>query len=721
MRKIYSFIAFAIMMVFAVSARAAVITETLCGNAETCASYFEGYVVLHTYNFQKWQKDGEALPGGLDPLSIALESTTINGAPSMQITSDGMTNFFVGVGRGTTASPDLRGRSGYGFYEFGSGTRQLAVSDMKKGMIIVIQGAANQSYDYFSAGAANADAEEITDEVHALQDAEVEEGGESVADSYRYFRMVNDGYFCFNVVRACYLTSMAILMDGNAEEAVSAPALKVVGVDGSARLIEFKAGESTLGAETRTYWGVVEEGEVALYLTESGEVERNDTIFDEEGVVIDVVPVFKKVIDKALVEEYGVYGDRLFDSEEDGYPMVDEADDIDGDGYVTVQAATVNEATGAFSDIIELKIAVNAITLNAPTLTLVGMDGLVRSYQIGWTNNTICGEDFSFEVEFDDDMTNEIGIGSIIDAKDFIHVRVLAEGYTEGEYDLDDLLEEGVKINRKNEEKANAGQHDWDFVNIPEEMSDAFYGRIIEKCYLIEDGDTTYYTVEEYERGVGVDGKDLSGAEPVAKNFGWWLPVASNRISQTVIEGGYDMNPDNGYGYAEDLTGIYGTGLSISCPPVVNSKGEITGQILKYLDKTDDNATGYLGLYFMSRPTFTLSREMAGAGDYVIIYQGKGGSNYTNTCWLTVDEVPEDALFTKTLDNGGIHVFYIDVYHSENAPEEDPYVVGVDGIISPAAASKTVYGIDGRIVSRKGLQGLQRGLYIIGGKKVAVK
>jgi hypothetical protein len=72
----------------------------------------------------------------------------------------------------------------------------------------------------------------------------------------------------------------------------------------------------------------------------------------------------------------------------------------------------------------------------------------------------------------------------------------------------------------------------------------------------------------------------------------------------------------------------------------------------------------------MARPTLTFPRESVAAGEYLLIYQGVGGSNYTNSRWPGIYEVPAGELLSVTLSSA-VHVFYMDVYTYDNLPADE--------------------------------------------------
>ena len=72
-----------------------------------------------------------------------------------------------------------------------------------------------------------------------------------------------------------------------------------------------------------------------------------------------------------------------------------------------------------------------------------------------------------------------------------------------------------------------------------------------------------------------------------------------------------------------------------------------------------------------------------------------------------------------TLNIGqGVYVHFIDVFTYEELPEVP---VGIN-TVNASSNNGNVYTMDGRIVRRNAqLNGLQRGMYILNGKKVLVK
>jgi hypothetical protein len=78
-----------------------------------------------------------------------------------------------------------------------------------------------------------------------------------------------------------------------------------------------------------------------------------------------------------------------------------------------------------------------------------------------------------------------------------------------------------------------------------------------------------------------------------------------------------------------------------------------------------------------------------------------------------------DGMFSKTL-SAGTHVLNINVYTSENLPD------AIEKVVGNKANYANVYSIDGRMVRNNAnvgtaLNGLEKGIYIMNGKKYLVK
>lgn len=550
--------------------------------------------------------------------------------------------------------------------------------------------------------------EEISQEIHDLQDLSAErdpETGEIIssnADAFRYFRVINSGdcYIKFNGKTANYLSHFQIWSPAGEAEVVSAPSLKVTGVNYDSRTLEFKPGESTFGNPVVTYYST--DGSDPVFLKDSEEVDHYE----------DDIPVYKKVLDMdAVADAGGLFGENEPYDPEMGYIAVDaNFDEDDGiqDNIVTVKAVSVSVETGVISDIITLPVSVEEITLNEPTFTLAGIDGVDRTYTIGWTNNTLCGEDYQMIVETGEggyyELDPNTGIGSTVTSAKSVKVTVQVEGYNDGSDELS-VDYAGIDITRKNTPEEGETTHDWDFTALTNyqlaliKQDYSLDENIIESCYVVDDPlaenpQKEYYTKEEFINGESDGGVDLSEATPVLKASGWTFDSGNYRATLNVAsseevdpETLHDFN-DNGYGYMEDQAGIF-DGLQISCPPNTKNNSCVLIYMGKTVDAYNNDGITQLGAYFMSKPTITFPREVAKAGELVIIYYGTGGSNYTNYRAPMLATVPEDALLTVTLPNGS-HVFYIDVYTYDSLPE-DTYVTGIDAAKTTASAQIAAY------------------------------
>ncbi len=693
-------------------------------------NFFAGY-----YNGEEMvDATGNRVSGdGCFSLAPDAASFKLNGFAAYQVNSPVcMKNFYVQIG---TAAINLRAGVGKtGLHNYGSGSRFFAIADVKAGQVIVCQWGYSSGTPVVQPGTAISGATacewtDITDEVHEAQAAETDPdtGEPNTADTFSYWKVETDGYFVIEMQRNTSIQGLQIWADANAREFVSSPTFSLTRVDFSTRYGDIADGESSEGNAVTTWYSL--DGSDPIFLKETDEVESEETVYtyDDEGNVVgeEIVYTYKKVLDPL---EEGIFGEVQYFSE-DGI-IIDETSDEDGDGYVTLKIASVSETGNAFSDIVTYNIAINEIYLNEPTLTLVGLNGLERVYQIGWTNNTLCHEEFGFSANCDGDQYDGLQLGDYVTASDNIVVTVTVNGYHDGVYTLTEVLNKGTEMFRKNKENDEAGLHDWNFVLTDETIKKKIRGEEVAYCY-VEGAEDVHYSAEEYENGQSEDGTvDLSGATLVYADYGWDWDAGNLRATFRVlkeqledqtwvaIEGGNDLN-DNGFGYTDDVLNIiHRDGLSVSCPPNANNNSTI----LQYIGKMDGDQSE-LGIYFMARPTLTFDRNAAEYGDYVLIYQGQGGSNYTNSRWPSVHEVPSNELLSVQLANGGIHVFYIDVYTSEKSDDyEDPYVVGISDVKSNPVNRGIVYSIDGRIVNKNAdIKSLQKGMYILNGKKFIVK
>lgn len=697
-----------------------------------------GYEIYKYYDFfngksspEDYFTDGQGnrVSGdGCLTLSPDKASFKLNGFDAFQVLKPvEMSNLYIQIG---TSALNLRaGVNKDGLHNYGSGSRFLAIGDVKAGQIVVCQwGCTSTRGSICQPSSAISGVEactwtDISEEIHAKQvevgttstwdydpefpgdeDHAIEVVVPGTADGFSYWRAESDGYFVIELQRDIAIQGIQLWLDSSADEAISAPTMKLVGVSGDGRSVELTSGVSTQGTECTVWYGLEEDP--ALYLEDTDVVLRQDTIYvkDEEGnptdEIADILVTYKQ---RLSAEDWavGVAGSNIYDNA----PFsISASDDTDGDGYVTVHAATVSKV-GNFSDVVDFKIAVNEITLNAPTMTLVGLNGVARTYQLGWTNNTLCGESYDVTV-YIDGSEQPAELGDVFEAEATIAAKVSVAGYLDGVMEESDVLAKDIAYNRKNADKAVVGQHDWDFVHLSEVQYQMIEGRYSDTIVYVRPNaenetqmDSTFYTRDEFYALVA-DGTlgEADGEAYHPLDCGWEYDGSRGRASLKTVEGGNDANA-NGWGYVEDsYVGLFNNGLTVSCAPNANN----ASCIMVYNN-------GDLGAYFMARPTLTFSREAAQYGEYVLIYQGAGGSNYTNSRWPSLYEVPENELLSVTLQNGGVHVFYIDVYTPEELPADG--IVKTEAEVAPAV--RGIYDLSGRQVGK-----VQHGIYIVNGRKV---
>lgn len=572
--------------------------------------------------------------------------------------------------------------------------RWIVVNDLRVGQIVALDISNKDTVQFVvNSNACNANTgwadnlvdplivEPISGSVHELQ--EIAEPGS--ADAIRYFKVINEGamFAKFNGKTPNYLYRMQIWAKNDEPEAVTAPSIKMVGVNGDARNIEFKSGESTYGNEVKTYYAF--EGNDPVYLKDSEEVDHYEYTYELDGdgnpvigedgnpVIIDQTPVYKKVIDMdAVAEAGGEFGDYVFNPE-DGSVAVSAGDDEDGDGIVIIKYASVS-SEGAVSQIMTTSMNIGEIQLNAPTLSLVSFSGFDRKYKIGWANNTLCGEDYMFVIETGEGGYSEteanVGIGELVSSAKSIKVTVKVEGYADGigeiaEVDVKDV---DVKVrtdlgNGQNEE------HNWDFCTLTQEVLEMVKGKT-DYWYLPgENGEVVKtYTEEEYEQ---LSPEESKGLVQVLKYFGWdavdsrnlsrhwrtWIPeyeVVDGEQTETILS----------TSYAEDQTGLF-NGL------VVDNDHPKYSTIAIFTNKA--------GLYFMSKGTIVV--ENVAYGEYVAVT--------TNTGTTITQYLDTENPFTFNVKQD-TYVHSIDVYTYDNLPDN------VECITAPGASQRTaIYTIGG--------------------------
>lgn len=566
--------------------------------------------------------------------------------------------------------------------------------------------------------------ENISKEIHDLQDLaapEPEPGQEplSVADAFCYFRVINSGdcYIKINGKNSAnYLSRFQIWSPAGEAEVVSIPSLKVVGVDGEARQLEFKPGESTFGSKVVTYYST--DGDDPVFLKEV--FDHYDYVYETDGegnviyndgqpVVKEEIPVYKKVLDESQfvdVDNTIYYGPNAPFNPDDGYIYVDASDDEDGDGKVTVKAVSVSESTLVISEIQEIEVNVGEIQLNEPTLTLVGINGTERTYKMTWNNNTLCGEPYGFifengedvyvEYEWNSETNSNPAFDATFSSETTIKMTVRVEGYTDGVTEIE-VYEAGENYSPVAEE----GEHDWDFQNLTQEQLDMINQKLIDHYYIEdEDGNVkATYTIEEYEAGVGNDGTDLLGDNVLPAYFvcGWdgsdsrnnarhwrtWIPtyeLDDNSQPTTTIASS---------AYAEDKTGLL-DGLTLD-----NDHPSYSTMAI-FTDKS--------GLYFMSKGTLKVNEVKY--GQIVVL------TTNTGVTVVKVDNAPEGYEFTI---GKGTYVYSIDIVTPDVLPEVPEELVGVEGVKAADAKKGVRYNLAGQRVNKA-----YKGLVIEDGKVLLV-
>ena len=692
-------------------------------------AFLEGYNVSKIYDFVNWTINGEAIEGewamSSDAAGFKANNWNNQGQTMYQITTPGLTNIYVQNG-------DVRMRSdtnkNYGLYNFGGG-RVFSIADLKAKMIIATQGGSTNSkkpYTSTYVSSSSPNAVEITDSIHAIQqalDADGDGASDGTNDNLRYFAINEDGRLDFVFEGNNYIAAYAVLVDAEMEEYVTSPVLELAGVYETMRNIAVTPGESSLGNDVETYYAF--ESAEPLFMEDTEEIASIDTVYvidEATGEPAIDETTGEKIIESTTInyvrkpvysEEFESWGENIYDPEVGSTLDITESDDEDMDGFVTVKAVSIT-AEGVMSEIVEVKFAVNSITLNAPTLTLVGMEGTNRSYKIGWANNTLCGEEFQIIYETAEGFVNEEAtIGEIISTAEGVTVTVKVNGYLDGVLDFQDIDNEGIEYARKNTEFAAEGKNDWEFQNLTTEQYQKIRGQILDYAYSVNaEGDTTFYSVEEYESGeIAIP----EGTVEVYKHFGWWWDGGTNDRATwgVLMDTVWTDDTKTEYTienvrYEEDLVGIFHSGLSIDCPP--NAKNNSC--IMIYCDQKPE-----LGLYMMAKCTVNI--EGLNYGEYVTMATGWGGSTYVNTTETTCDMVTTDGLFSKSFGQG-VHIMNINVYTSGNLPD------AIEKLEDNSANYANVFSIDGRMVRKNAnvgtaLNGLQKGIYIMNGKKYLVK
>ena len=642
---------------------------------------------------------------------IALNAYTIN-----QCTNDNMEWFNLQLtGNGIICTPGVKGLAST------KNERWIAISGLRANQIIAIdlsdttktQFVANSTACNSKTGWADTMTEplqvyELTDSIHALQEL-AEEGS---SDTFRYFQVNPDNdtttgwlYAKFNGKSATNMWHMQIWSDKNDAEVVSAPVFSMKGVYDTARWIAVKPGVSTFGNEVRTYYST--DGSEPLYLKDTDVIDYYEYTYDDEtGEVIDSVAVYVKVAEQNL----GEWGDFLYDASagDDAYISIDPSMDDDGDGFVTLKARSITD-DGVFSDVYEQTYEVGAIVLNAPTLTLVGLDGVDRKYQIGWDNNTLCSEDYYLTTVIDGgNETLEFAVGDVISATQSIQITVSSEGYEDGTTNMD-VLEPNVDYYAKDGEK-----NIWDFQNLSEEQIEKINQQYVIGGKYVDPEDSTIvltYTREEYLNGETADGEPIpESVEPVYGAYGWDTADSrnTNRHWRTMLTDTTYVDSSTGiadsavyvFSYAEDQVDLFHDGLGVEAS-VGGTYPSCYSAMAIFVDGS--------GLYCMTKGTFTLPEVKY--GEYVVFSSSAGTTCEGAQATWDADTQTTSYGYTKSV-NSGAYLYSISVYTTENLPDS---IDRVSSSLKPAV-SKHVYNLAGQQVDAS-----YRGIVIKNGKKYLAK
>lgn len=659
----------------------------------------DGYSLYKSYDFIAMTVNGESFDSNADGvLTVATTDAgfKIGGWAAYQVENTGMENWFIPL---AATSNGFNLRANMGLYVYGSGSRWFAIDGMGAGQIIVIQGGtadSNREYTITDVASGNEGAANFTNISDDIHNAQIEANGE--ADNYMYLQMDGDGRAEFVIGRANCIQALQIFIDATAKEVVTAPQLSLLAVDGSARKIAFKPGESTFGNDVQVYYTT--DGEEPLYLEEDIDyVLRYDTIpgedYPDDPEDYDLEPVYGYTAQN--IE--GAWGDWYFDPEGEGYIEIDQSDDEDGDGIVTVKARCIAE-TGAYSELVSVDYSIGDIVLNAPTLSLSGMDGKNRSYQIGWTSNLLCKEDFVLSAEIDGREWGEVFVGDVLMAESSMKVTVSADGYEDGVVELDELEAEGINYYRKNAAAAAAGKHDWeyrsDYVDSITLMK--VTGEwVVEGYYFTPEGDSIY--------AVGHENVPVDAIATVWDNCGWTYDSGRSRSWLDIVVGDTIFAEDGvtvdtiQAAYVEDRAGLFGQGIQFT--NALNNTGSGANPSGGFAFYTTN-----IGLYFLRAGSFTIPEVTY--GEYVHCHLGAGGSNWVDREWDELEMPAAEKGYSKNI-KAGYFVQYIDIYTTDVLPEYD----GIEQTTVVPATFNVIYDLTGRRLDAIP----EQGLYILNGKK----
>lgn len=720
MKKIYAVLATMLMSSVAF-AQSAITTENpvldeMGYRLEKDVDWYEG-----TVNGVSFLMDGYVFGSGADALSYtaADNGIVLNAYGINRCTNEGLEWFYLQLtGNGVTCEPGLNGlhttkNERWFALEGLRGNQIIAfeLADTTEAQFVLGSTACSQKTGWADTMVEPAQAFEISDSIHALQELA---NGEGSADMCRYYRVnpESDGWIFvkFNGKSQNKMWRLQIWSSKDDAEVVSAPMFSVKGVDYEARWINVKDGQSTFNNPVFTYYSL--EGAEPLYLKDTDKIDYIDSIAvtdPETGDTIDWNVETHYV--QVAYQENGEWGDFLYDPSlgADSYIAISSNDDEDGDGYVTVKARSIT-AGGVFSPVTEQSFAVGEIQLNAPELTLVGMEGEDRQYQIGWNNNTLCGEEVTLSVNVDgtDIAAGTYNFGDVVNAKSTLTAKVECEGYNENETSID-VFDAGETYYTK-----DGGKYFWDFVNLTEEQIEKVDHQYVTSAYLVLDEnptDTTWFSRDEY---LAYEGE--YDPEPVYGWFGWdeldsrqvgrhWQSLLRDSTIVTGSEGQDSIVYT--FAYADDQCDLFHDGFEYE-----NSYG---GTYPDYWSNTAIFTNGALmndgnhGLYNNSNHA-TIHVPDVQYGEYVVYVTSTG--SVCEPCQVTWDEVAQQNVYGYSKDLGkNIYLYSVAVMTKENLPDM------IEKVNNNAVVLKDVmYDLSGRVVTEP-----TNGIYIKNGKKFFVK
>jgi hypothetical protein len=604
--------------------------------------------------------------------------------------------------------------SGKGITTNGSGPRGFAMSGMKAGQILVVQGRSGgnnsggtssfyngfcvpngKSYkNYVWSYADPLQVEDISEAVNTANG--IVEGEDYEGSPYLYLRVLQDGWVSLTMERAATICGVQVWNDAEADETITDPSIKMSAVYEDNRTWSWKPGESSLGSSVTTYYSFGE----------------NDPIYrDEDG--------------KPVLTD-GYYGENILEEGNEIESLAANDEDFGEGNTLKVNIASVSELGNA-SEIVTYEFDMNPIQLNAPTASLKGMDGKKRIYEVSWNNNTLCGEEYNLTYSTPS-YEGDITLGESIEVEDApVTINVEVDGYTTGTLTIDELDVQGFEMHRKYE-LAEDALHDWDFENLTTEQNQKIVGQYVigedpetEESIMLDAGwyydstrkrafrncdvVTTVIDAEFDEEGniTNLGSVEVDGVKGVNR-------VSNESDSDLALLGDLDASThllrETCDGFVEDKTGIF-DGLTIEgCAPYINSSNVWASDFGYYVE----NGATYSGFWPTSRATITVNNLKP--GDYVF---------YCVTGVINAAEVPAEASSLSFSIAKSSYLNYIDVYTC------DDEAVAIESAKAEATNGPVdVYTIDGQKVKSgeniaKAIQGLKKGVYVVGGKKIAIK